>query len=223
MRVDEAFEPKYNLPIVRERVSYSQLLEDIRDDRVKEIFWFSQRNDFKFEGPCLVEYIDDRIKQSVVPASDMTIPAAMMTHMVPGILLPPVPTDRELDPVSPVAEEIVNCVTKLFPIVSLIVVYYCVQYMNWLKGDMADRKKMKQKELQDARDQDLEDFKDQPEVEARTLAEMGLGVKEIVRELRRQKATFNLLEVKQLVDQARLKEEQEEEEKKTEEEKTPEK
>lgn len=208
--IQEAFEQKYGLPIVREHIGYVQLLEDIRSKSVKEIHWFKDKDDYELEGPCLVEYENGIVKQSVVPPKDFVIPAAMTAHHVKGSILPIVPTEAELNPVTPVSEEFLNAITHIFPLISLLAVYLGVRYMNWLKGDMADRDKMRQKEKDDSVKQKVEEYKENIESEAETLANMGYSVKEIVAELKTLDVKYDLYHVKNLVDRAqkRFKEEE---------------
>ena len=203
LSVDEAFEPKYGLPIVREKVSYGQLLDDIRSKKVKEIHWFSKKEQFHFQGPCLVEYYNKTVKQSIIPASDLHIPAAMLSNSVKGSLLPPIPSDTELNPVLPVDEDILNIVAKIFPLISLVLVYLAVQFMNWLKGDMGDRKKMRQKDREAAEQQKKEEMDEILESEAELMAQMGLGVKEIIKRLRETNVKYDVYKVKLLVDRAK--------------------
>jgi len=146
VNINEAFESKYGLPVVRERIGYLQLLKDIRAKKVKEIHWFSREDDFYFEGPCIIEYHDSSVKQSVVPPYDYRIPSAMSSSGVKGTLLSPVPTKFDLSPIPTVSDEILNFVGRFFPLLSLIGVYLGVQYMNWLKGDYDDRKTAKKGE-----------------------------------------------------------------------------
>ena len=220
LNVDEAFEPKYGLPIVREKVSYGELLEDIRSKKVKEIHWFSHKEQFHFQGPCLVEYYNNTVKQSIIPASDLRIPAAMLTNSVKGSLLPPIPTDTELNPVLPVDEDTLNIVAKTFPLICLVIVYIAVQFMNWLKGDMADRKKMRQKDREAAEKQKNEEMEEMLESEAESLAKIGMSTKEIIKRLRQSNVQRDLYKVKLIVERVRRKAAEEEvsEEKKREEE-----
>lgn len=160
-----------------------------------------------------MEYKNGLVKQSVVPAQDMIIPSAMTANRVKGSVLIPVPTKTELSPVPPVSEQLLNVVAKVFPVVSLLAVYIAVQYMNWLKGDMGDRLKMKQRERQDESKQAQEMREESLKSEAETLAEMGMGVKEIVKRLRESKIDYELYHIKQLVDKAQLRAKQLEEHK----------
>ena len=209
MDISEAFDPKYGLPIVREKLSYGELLRDIRSKKVKEIHWFSRKDDFYFEGACLVEYHDGKVKQSVVPARDLQIPSAMTANQVKGSLLSPVPTDAELNPAPAVSSDVLNVVGKAFPLIGLVAVYLAVQYMAWLKGDMTDRIKMRQKEQEEAKLQKVEESREMRESEAETLANMGMSVQEIVAELKRADIKYDLYHVKLLVDRAQRQAEQE--------------
>ena len=66
------FEKQWGLAVVRQQVSYSELLRDIRESRVKAVRWFS----FDDSGPrytpgnALVEYLDGRVRQTYIPPAD---------------------------------------------------------------------------------------------------------------------------------------------------------
>lgn len=76
------FDPATGLPIVRDVVKYGELLCDIRLGRVKEIHWFTQREGKELQGPCLVEYIDGKVKQAYVANTDLRVPQAMQVRNV---------------------------------------------------------------------------------------------------------------------------------------------
>ncbi|CAD7700936.1 unnamed protein product [Ostreobium quekettii] len=180
-----AFEHRYGLPIVREYAKYHEILRDVRTEKVKEIHWFTQEDEYEVEGPCLIEYKDGSIKQGHIPPSDLRIPFAMNAHNVKGTALRPVPAPEELDPPVPPSERMLEFVSKVLPIIGLIAVYAAVHYMAWLRGDMDDRRKIRQKEKEEARRLKEEISQEQREEEAETLAMMGWDAEDIMEELGR--------------------------------------
>lgn len=79
---DAVFSPESGLPMVRDYLKYGDLLRDIRLGKVKEIRWFSQRDNYNLQGPCLVEYADGSVKQSHVPHVDFRIAQAMQVSQI---------------------------------------------------------------------------------------------------------------------------------------------
>jgi hypothetical protein len=52
---------------------------------VREVLWFfdpNSRDPFTLDGRCLVRYMDNRVKQSVLPHADARLGYAMAAHGV---------------------------------------------------------------------------------------------------------------------------------------------
>lgn len=197
-----AFETSYGRPVVHKYVKYSDLLRDIRLEKVNEIFWFTQEEDRELEGPCLVEYKDGKLKQAHIPPSDLRLPYAMSAHGVVCHTLRPQPSERDLNPVSPPSDFVIDMVAKIAPLILIGFVYAAVRYMAWQKGDVEDRRMMRQKERRDARLLRREIAAEREEEEAQTLASMGWTTEEIVRELTRTGKEVDLEYVQRLVKRA---------------------
>lgn len=80
------YSPDYGLPVVREELSYAELLKAIRQEEVTELKWLDSPSAFPWEpeGPCLAIFKDGRVKQSYVPFNDTRVWYAMESHGVQG-------------------------------------------------------------------------------------------------------------------------------------------
>ena len=61
------------MPVVRERVTFTEVLRDIRTDQVAAIHWWGgSRPDVSkiVSGECLIEYSDGTLKQSYLPVDE---------------------------------------------------------------------------------------------------------------------------------------------------------
>lgn len=67
------YESKFGLPVVREKLNYTELLKAIRQGKVRSVHWFKaeHKGTAIVDGPCLVEYIDGSLKQSNVPIEEV--------------------------------------------------------------------------------------------------------------------------------------------------------
>lgn len=67
------YESRFGLPVVREALSYTELLKAIRQGKVKSVHWFKaeHKGTAIVDGPCLVEYIDGSLRQSNVPIEEI--------------------------------------------------------------------------------------------------------------------------------------------------------
>jgi len=201
----------FGMPVVREKLSYSELLRDIRLGLVKEVSWFTTMpaGDHTLEGPCLVIYRDGLVKQSCVPGFDVRIPYAMESQGVTASLVPPTPPSVFEPPPTPPSEMAVNLFSKAIPIISLVAVYLAATYASFLKGDAEDRKKIRRKERADKAQQRLEEKADILAMESTNMAMMGMGVDEICAALDRLKVPYERAEIEREVEAARIKNMQE--------------
>jgi len=192
---------------VRQKISYSELLRDIRTEKVKEVSWFTglPAGDSYLEGPCLVIYKDGTVKQSCVPSVDRRIPFAMESHKVVASLVPPTP--REIFAPAPVApsEFVVDIFSKVIPFAALLLVYAAATYAAYLKGDAEDRKKLRQKDRMEKEMQKMEEKEDVLANEATTMALMGVGVEEICTSLDRLGVPYERADIEAEVENARKK------------------
>ena len=95
------YDPVYGLPIVRAIASYSEVLRDMRQGKVKEILWFATAprpgsmpygSSFtSIDGRCLIRYQDESVKQSALFTTDLRLNEAIRVHSVKETTLPPEP------------------------------------------------------------------------------------------------------------------------------------
>ena len=201
------YSPQFGMPVVRDKLSYSELLRDIRLGKVKEVSWFTTlpAGDHELEGPCLVIYRDDTVKQSCVPGSDMRVPYAMENHNVTASLVPPTPASVLDGPAATPNELAVNFFSKGLPVIALLLVYGAATYASYLKGDAEDRKKIRMKEQDDRKKQKMEEKDDVLAMEATNMALMGMDADEICLSLDRLGVPYERREVEAEVEEAKRK------------------
>lgn len=181
------YSDRFGMPVVREKLSYNELLRDIRTNQVAEVSWFKdpRLRGMEPEGPCLVIYRDGRVRQSVVPAIDTRIPYAMETHSVKSTLAPmAIPTLLDTPPPPP-SQTAVALFSKALPVFALLAVYVAATYASILKGDAEDRRKIRAKEATEKAVALEEEKEDVLASEATNMALMGLGVRDICEQLDR--------------------------------------
>lgn len=174
------YEPKYGLPVVRRKMTYSQLLRAVREEQVNEIHFFTTRGRLHLEGPCLVSLRDGSTAQAIVPADDARLAYAMETHNVRGHRLPAVPTVAELTPPRPMAAEVSAFLTNVLPYLAVVAVYLATSYVKWKKGDAEDRVKIKKREAEEKKRKEEEDRADRFLQDAEVLAAQGWTVDAIL-------------------------------------------
>jgi hypothetical protein len=197
------YEPKYGLPVVRAKLSYSQLLRAIREGGVDEVLFFSQRGRADLEGPCLVALRDGTTAQAVIPPHDVRIPYAMETHGVRGRRMDPTPTAAQLAPPQPMAAAAASFLTNVLPYLAVAAVYAATSYVKWKKGDAEDRVKIKAKEAKERARRDAEDRADRFLQDAEVLAGQGWDAEAIVDKIARSGVGVDRAQVEAVVARVR--------------------
>lgn len=87
----------------------------------------------------------------------------------------------------------------MWPGIAILFVYLSVQFMNWLKGDVEDRKRMKRKEKEDQKLQRQKEMEESREEDAYMMASLGFSVREIIREFERIKVPYDRKRIEKLV------------------------
>jgi cell division protease FtsH len=179
------YEPKYGLPVVRRKLSYSQLLRAIREEQVDEISFFTHRGHLNLEGPCLISFRDGTVAQAVFPPHDARLSYAMETHGVRGRRLPAIPTTEELSPPKAMSTEVSAFLTNVLPYLAVAAVYAATSYVKWKKGDAEDREKIKKREAQEKKRKESEERADRFLQDAEILAAQGWTVDAILEKISR--------------------------------------
>lgn len=128
------YEPRYGFPVVRKRLSYGDLLREIRIGNVKQLKFFETGEDVvELEGPCLVVFQDDTVAQGYVPHYDCRIPYAMENHGVTAARLPAEPAIVSQTVGKMWSENQQKIFNYVVPVIALGVVYYATQLAAKLK------------------------------------------------------------------------------------------
>ena len=168
------YESTYGLPIVHKTLRYSELLRAIREEKIDEVAFFTQRGHDFLEGPCLVRFKDtNQVAQAIFPPNDVRLSYAMETHGVRGYRLPTPPTRAELQPPKGLGKDASNFLVNVMPYVAVGLVYLATTYMKWKKGDAEDRAKIKEVEAAERRKKDAEEKADQFLVDSQVLVAQG--------------------------------------------------
>ncbi|GAB4816210.1 hypothetical protein N2152v2_003256 [Parachlorella kessleri] len=131
------YEPRYGLPVVRRRLNYSELLRDIRLEKVSEVRFFSQHDSMYLEGPCLVVYTDGSVAQGYIPQDDYRMHYAMETNGVRGVRLEPTPTQSQLTPPRELPQGTRDFLVNVLPYLAVALVYLATQIVRWRKMEVA--------------------------------------------------------------------------------------
>lgn len=174
------YEPKYGLPVVRRKLTYSQLLRAIREETVDELLFYRQPEQGVLEGPCLIKFRDGTTAQSVVLPDDARLAYAMETHDVMGRLLPRIPSSSELYPPRQIGAEAAAFLVNVLPYLAVLGVWVATTIVKWRKGDAEDRVKIKQKEAEARKRKIEEDKVDRFLQDAEILAGLGWTIDEIM-------------------------------------------
>ena len=122
------YEPKFGLPVVRKRLSYGELLREIRIGNVKQLKFFQSYDEaIELEGPCLVVFKDDTLAQGYVPHFDYRIPYAMENHGVAAVRLPGEPAPGTFSVQKMWTENQQQIVLNVMPVIAIGIVYYATQ------------------------------------------------------------------------------------------------
>lgn len=124
------YEPKFGLPLVRRRLSYGELLREIRTENVKQLKFFETAdNIIDLEGPCLVVFKDDTLAQGYVPHYDYRIAYAMENHGVVAARLPAEPAPEMLVNSAQKMwdENARKVVTNVVPVIAIGLIYFATQ------------------------------------------------------------------------------------------------
>ena len=179
------YEHQYGLPVVRRKLSYSELLRAIREERVEEVLFFRQPEQGPLEGPCLISFRNGTTAQSIVLPDDARLSYAMEAHDVRGRLLPRIPEASELFPPKPIGAEVASFLVNVLPYLAVLGVYVATSIVKWRKGDAQDRIKIKQKEAE-ARKRKMEEEKaDRFLQDAEILAAQGWTIDEIMEKVQK--------------------------------------
>ncbi|KAL4447504.1 hypothetical protein ABPG75_004723 [Micractinium tetrahymenae] len=179
------YEGKFGLPLVRKRLSYSELLRSVRLGEVQEVHFFTTHDDSTtMEGPCLVVLADGSVAQGHIPDGDFRITYALETHGVEVKRLAPAPTAAQLAPPKPLLSgQAAAAFVKWSPYFLVGLVYLATSYVRWKKGDMEDRIKLRKKAEEDARRKAQEERQDQVLSEAADMARLGFDLPKILEKL----------------------------------------
>lgn len=194
--------PRFGLPVVRQHLSYTQLLREIRTDKVDQLLFFTMRDLEGVEGPCLVVYRDGSVAQSHVPPHDFRIPFAMEHHAVTADRLEPQPEASLLEPAPPISER-TQQLLKAAPFAALLLVYVAVRVSVSMQGDAEDRDKIKRKEAEERRRAKQQEQQDRVAMEAETMARMGMELPEIRKALGALKIEYDPEELEATVTKAK--------------------
>lgn len=122
------YEPRFGLPVVRNYLSYGDLLREIRTEKVQELKFFCAQDDvIELEGPCLVVFRDGTLAQSYVPSFDYRIPYAMENHGVAAIRLPAEPSPGTFTVRRLWNKNQQKIISRVIPVVAIAVVYFATQ------------------------------------------------------------------------------------------------
>jgi cell division protease FtsH len=174
------YEKTYGLPIVHTKLGYSELLRAMREEKIDEVAFFTQRGHEFLEGPCLVRFKGtNQVAQAVFPPNDARLSYAMETHGIRGSRLPTPPTAAQLNPSKGLTAEVSSFLVNVMPYVAVGLVYLATSYMKWKKGDAADRLKIKEVEAAERKKKEAEDRADQYLIDAEVLAGQGWSAADI--------------------------------------------
>ncbi|KAI8110063.1 hypothetical protein M9435_001743 [Picochlorum sp. BPE23] len=174
------YEGTYGLPVVHKKLGYSELLQAIREEKVEEVAFFTQRGHEFLEGPCLVRFKDGgKVAQAVFPPDDARLSYAMETHAVKGSRLPAPPTMAQLNPSKGLTAGVSSFLVNVMPYVAVGAVYLATTYMKWKKGDAEDRLKIKEVEAAERKRKEAEERADQFLVDAEVLVAQGWSAEEM--------------------------------------------
>lgn len=122
------YEPRFGLPVVRKRLSYGELLREIRTENVKQLKFFETADDvIQLEGPCLVIFKDDTLAQGYVPHYDYRIPYAMENHGVAAARLPAEPAPGTFTVQKMWDKQQQKVINYVIPVIAIGLVYFATQ------------------------------------------------------------------------------------------------
>ena len=122
------YEPRFGLPVVRKRLSYGELLREIRTENVKQLKFFETADDvIQLEGPCIVIFKDDTLAQGYVPHYDYRIPYAMENHGVAAarLIAEPAPGTITVQKVWDKQQQ--KVINYVIPVIAIGLVYFATQ------------------------------------------------------------------------------------------------
>ncbi|CAG9461273.1 unnamed protein product [Pedinophyceae sp. YPF-701] len=178
------YDRKTGLPIVRDNLSYGDLLRDIRTEKVQALHWLSSLEDEpRVQGPCLVEYRDGSIKQAHVPSYDTRTMYAMETHGVRGTRFKARPANitATFEP----SQAMMTFFNKGIPAIGLLIIWAAAQYASHLKGDKGDRADVRAYERDERKRSQAKQKEDTRMYEAQFMAERGATKAQIMERLKR--------------------------------------
>lgn len=127
-RKEFLYEPRFGLPLVRRRLSYGDLLREIRTGNVKQLKFFETgENVIELEGPCLVVFQDDTVAQGYVPHYDYRIPYAMENHGVAAARLPAEPAPERYNVERMWNKNQQKIINYVIPVIAIGLVYFATQ------------------------------------------------------------------------------------------------
>ena len=122
------YESKFGLPVVHKRLSYGDLLREIRTGNVKQIKFFATQEDMiELEGPCLIIFQDDTLAQGYVPHYDHRIPYAMENHGVVAVRLPAEPVPGTFTVQRMWNQNQQKVINRVIPLIAIGLVYFATQ------------------------------------------------------------------------------------------------
>lgn len=149
------YEGRFGLPVLRRKTTYSQLLQDVRNQKIDEIFWFPEN--YGYELPdyreiyeemlplsdfAIVSYKDGTSACCIVPSDDYRLALAMETHHVVGGRVPFMLQETEIDRGIPPPTNFYKSIITLGPWVMIGIIWGVVQLVQIAKGDYFERKQM---------------------------------------------------------------------------------
>ncbi|KAL3160769.1 hypothetical protein ABBQ38_009182 [Trebouxia sp. C0009 RCD-2024] len=185
-RKEFLYEPRFGLPLVRRRLSYGDLLREIRTGNVKQLKFFETgENVIELEGPCLVVFQDDTVAQGYVPHYDYRIPYAMENHGVAAARLPAEPAPERYNVERMWNKNQQKIINYVIPVIAIGLVYFATQLAAKWKGDKEDREKMRAMDAEKVKAEKAQRKADDALMEPARLAARGMTLEQIETDMKR--------------------------------------
>ena len=217
-RIENAryFTQRHGTPTVRRHVSFTELVRDVRENRVDKVVYFTRRDEYEqvpvrmSRTPCLVVYHDRTVAQSLVPDDDLGLQREMEAHGV-TVELTVEPMEgyqakRQRSSIFSVLGGYIDetsgfgkSAVIVFPLLALGVLYGLSQVKARIQGDQEDRRK-----INIAKDEQKKLWKEQERQaqlrrEAEEMAFQGYAAEEIFARMDRLKVPYDEEEIEDLV------------------------
>ncbi|KAK9808335.1 hypothetical protein WJX73_003265 [Symbiochloris irregularis] len=208
----QVLDPKSGMPLVRQSISATDLLRDIRLQKVDRIEyidnaqysdnWYRDPTTWnQIDGACLVVYKDGRVVYSCVPSRDIRLGLAMETHGVEAMrLTPPIPSGllSKLQAPQIPSQYLVGFFTAL-PVAGLVLTYLATQLQAYIKGDREDRIKMRAQTQRLKKEARMQAQADKLAMLPREMASMGLDEDTICAQLDKLKVPYQRTYIRKVI------------------------